>query len=64
MHGYEIRVVARNYKSSKSYQTQQEDIAAAIRRACTLKPNGLGVEVWDGVDCLYANYRDQPFIAS
>jgi hypothetical protein len=63
MHGYEIRVVARDYKTSKSYQTQQIDTAAAIRRACALKPQGLGVEVWDGMDCIYANYRDQPFLA-
>ena len=64
MHGYEIRIVARNYKTSISYRTVQKNTDAAIRRACALKPEGLGVEVWDGMDCIYANYRDQPFLAS
>lgn len=64
MHGYEIRVISRNYNDSKSYQTEQEGIAAVIRCACLLKREGLSVEVWDGIDCIYANYRDQAFLAS
>ena len=64
MHSFDIIVVARNHKGLKTYQTQQEDITAAIQRACELKSDGQSVEVWDGIDRIYANYRDQPLLAS
>jgi hypothetical protein len=64
MPGYEIRVVTRNYETSKSFIVQQTDATAAVRRACTLKPEGQGVEVWDGIDCIYADYRNQPIWAT
>jgi hypothetical protein len=64
MAGYEIRVVTRNYKTSKSFLVQQKDATAAVRRAYTLKLEGQGVEVWDGIDCIYADYRDQPVWAT
>jgi hypothetical protein len=64
MPGYEIRIVTRDGRTCTCHPTQQADVAGAIKFAVELKKKGEGAEVWDGLDCLYANYRDQPILAS
>jgi len=64
MHKYEIRIVTRDYKTAKSILVQQRNAFSAIGRACALMSPGQGVEVWDGMDCIYVNYRNQPIYAN
>jgi hypothetical protein len=62
MHDYEIRIITRDGKASRSYRTQQADIAGAICRASELKAEGQGVEIWEGTVCMYENYGGGHFV--
>ncbi len=63
MDTYEIRVLTRDYETSRICVTVQASVFAAIRRAQATAQGGEGVEVWRGLDCIYANYREQEFSA-
>jgi len=51
---YEIRIVKKQRKSPVIYACSQASDHAAIRRARSLIEDGDLVEVWRGLDCVYA----------
>ena len=54
MHAYEIRIVKKQSQMPVIYACDQASDHAAIRRAKSLIEDGDGVEVWRGLDCVYA----------
>ena len=60
MHDYEIRVVARDYRTAHTLACSLPSDFAAIRRGQALAQPGEGFEVWRDGDCIYANHRDHP----
>jgi hypothetical protein len=51
---FEIRIVKKQSQSSVIHACSQMNDHAAIRRARSLIEDGDGVEVWRGLDCVYA----------
>ena len=54
MDAYEIRIVKKQKASPVIYACSQASDHAAIRRAKSLSEDGDQVEVWRGMDCVYA----------
>ena len=54
MDAYEIRIVKKQNRSAVIYACSQASDHAAIRRARSLVEDGDLVEVWRGLDCVYA----------
>lgn len=54
MDAYEIRIVKKQKISPVVYACSQASDHAAIRRAKSLIEDGDLVEVWRGLDCVYA----------
>ena len=54
MDAYEIRIVKKQQPSPVIYACSQASDHAAIRRAKSLIEDGDQVEVWRGLDCVYA----------
>lgn len=54
MDAYEIRIVRKLQVSPVIYACSQASDHAAIRRAKSLIEDGDQVEVWRGLDCVYA----------
>ena len=54
MDAYEIRIVKKQKVSPVIYACSQTSDHAAIRRAKSLIEDGDQVEVWRGMDCVYA----------
>lgn len=54
MDAYEIRIVKQEGSSPVIYACAQVNDHAAIRRARSLGQGGDHVEVWRGVNCVYA----------
>lgn len=54
MDAYEIRIVKKQNVSPVIYACSQASDHAAIRRAKSLSEDGDQVEVWRGMDCVYA----------
>lgn len=54
MDAYEIRIVKKQKVSTVTYACSQASDHAAIRRAKSLVEDGDQVEVWRGLDCVYA----------
>ena len=54
MDAYEIRIVKRQQVSPVIHACSQASDHAAIRRAKSLLEDGDQVEVWRGLDCVYA----------
>ena len=54
MDAYEIRIVKKQKPSPVIYACSQASDHAAIRRAKSLIEEGDLVEVWRGLDCVYA----------
>ncbi|MEO8896668.1 MAG: hypothetical protein ABI450_12385 [Rhizomicrobium sp.] len=54
MDAYEIRIVKKQKNSPVIYACSQASDHAAIRRAKSLIEDGDQVEVWRGLDCVYA----------
>lgn len=65
MHNYEIRIIARNFEAARIVVITQANDFAAIRKACSLTriDEDQGIEIWRGLDCIYADYRHQPLSA-
>lgn len=51
---YEIRIVKKGKSGPFIYATPQASDHAAVRRARSLVQDGDQVEVWRGLDCIYA----------
>jgi hypothetical protein len=64
METYEIRLVTRDYQTSGVVHIMQASDFAAIRRARATPLGDGGIEVWRGLDCIYANYRQQEHAAA
>ena len=54
MDAYEIRIVKKQQVCPVIYACSQASDHAAIRRAKSLIEDGDQVEVWRGLDCVYA----------
>jgi hypothetical protein len=55
MQMYDIRLTKTDYKTRSVYQIAQADDHAAIRRALRLAADEATVEVWRGMECVYAS---------
>ena len=51
---YEIRIIKKQSRFHVIYACSQASDHAAIRRAKSLIEEGDGVEVWRGLDCVFA----------
>ena len=51
---YEIRIMKKQSRTPMIYACSQTSDHAAIRRAKSLIEQGDGVEVWRGLDCVFA----------
>ena len=54
MDAYEIRIMKKQSRTPVIYACAQASDHAAIRRAKSLIEDGDGVEVWRGLDCVFA----------
>lgn len=60
MDAYEIRIVKKQSRTPVIYACAQASDHAAIRRAKSLIEDGDGVEVWRGLDCVFALVPTMP----
>jgi hypothetical protein len=51
---YEIRIIKKQSRFPVIYSCSQTSDHAAVRRAKSLLEEGDGVEVWRGLDCVFA----------
>ena len=63
MDAYEIRIVKKQSRTPMIYACSQTSDHAAIRRAKSLIEEGDGVEVWRGLDCVFALDMPGDFVA-
>ena len=54
MEAYEIRILKKQNPVPRIHSSLQASDHAAIRRAKSLIEKGDGVEVWRGLDCVFA----------